>query len=469
MDDHILALFSEGELASAMEANIVHPQNHRFHAVSTDSRNIENGDLFVALSGERFDAHDFVADVIKKGAAGAVVSRVLDTPAQFTLFVVDDVLKAFGRLAKAMLQKRRALGGFTTYAITGSNGKTTSKEMLAALLAVKGHKVLKTQGNHNNFVGLPITVMALESTHDVAVLEMGTNAHGEIAYLSQIGCPDKAMITCVGSAHLEGFGSIEGVAKAKGEMIHAPGLKKIILPTETHRFYDSGIPQNLDVTWVGEGESIYVKNIDSSIEGVDFDLVDGKDKYRVHLPILGSHNAENFARAYAMVRDEHFTEHELNQAAADIHLPSGRLERWIGKDGVSFLHDAYNANPSSMAQALKLIQSISEKERRCLILGMMGELGTDTEKLHQELGKQAAETGAKKILCVGDLAPFIAQGAIDNHFHAEDIRAVKKDELDEGLQWLNPSLTKDTICLIKGSRSVRLERVLDFFEAHREE
>ena len=469
MDDHILGLFSEGELANALEAETIHPQNRRYHAVSTDSRCIETGALFVALSGERFDAHDFIPDVIKAGAHGAIVSRVLNTPDDFTLFVVDDVLKAFGRLAKALLKKRREAGGFTTYAITGSNGKTTTKEMLSALLGVKGHHVLKTQGNHNNFVGLPITVMDLKSSHDVAVLEMGTNAPGEIRYLSQIGCPDKALITSIGAAHLEGFGSLEGVAKAKGEMILAPGLKNIILPAETHRFYDSDLPKDLEVTWVGNHESIFVKNIQSSIHGVDFELIDGNQSYHVHLPILGAHNAENFAKAYAIVRDEHFTEEELNQAAANIHLPSGRLEQWIGKGGESFLHDAYNANPSSMAQALKLIASITDKDKRCLILGMMGELGSTTEDLHRELGKQAAEIGAVKILCVGELAPFIAEGAIHHHMNPENVMAVAKDDLNKGLQWLKPALSPDTVCLIKGSRSVRLERVLDFFEAHRME
>ena len=195
MDERIIGLFSCSELGLAMNAKVIHPQNFNFTEIATDSRKIHDGTLFVALSGSRFDAHDFVCDTVKAGARGAIVSRLLDVPENFTLFLVDDVLKAFGQLAKAILEKRRSLGNFTTYGITGSNGKTTTKEMLASLLTQKNHNVLKTEGNHNNFVGLPITVAELRTSHDVAVLEMGTNAHGEITYLTNLAHPDIAIIT----------------------------------------------------------------------------------------------------------------------------------------------------------------------------------------------------------------------------------------------------------------------------------
>lgn len=474
MDETIISLFDVSGLCQAMAAKLIHPQGLSFSAVSTDSRKVGAGDLFFALSGERFDAHDFIPDVIARGCRGVVISREVKLPENVTAFVVPDVLRAFGALAGAILDKRRALGNFTTFAITGSNGKTTTKELLACCLESQGCRVLKTEGNFNNFVGMPMTVARLTTAHDVAVLEMGANAPGEIRYLSTTARPDIALITCVGAAHLEGFGSLEGVAAAKGEMIDAPGLKRIVLPSETRKYYASRIPAGVESVWVGDadsGEAFRFEDIHATLDGIQFRMHTPHHDLSLSLPLLGSHNAGNLAKAVAAVLDipqsgsDRLDETRLNAALAGIRLPSGRLERWIGLDRVSFLHDAYNANPSSMAVSLALLAQFDAPI--CLILGDMRELGPESPELHRQIGRKAAQIAPRMMLCVGEHADDLARGAIDAGLPADHILKASSDGLDTALEQLRPSLQPDTVCLIKGSRGVRLERVLDHFQARR--
>ena len=467
MDEYIISLFTEDELAAAIGARIVHPCNRRYHDVTTDSRQVTGDSLFVALKGERFDAHDFIAQVVADGAAGAIVSRELDVPESFTLFVVDDVLTAFGKLAYAVLEKRRKMGAFVTYGITGSNGKTTTKEILSSLLESANHRVLKTQGNHNNFVGLPMTVMKLRAEHDVAVLEMGTNAPGEIQYLSGLGRPDIGIITGVGPAHIEHFGSLEGVAKAKGELLHAPGLKKIILPSVLRKYYENAIPAGVTAVWCGPDTSVTADDISLTAEDTRFVLNDDtreKRRFHIHLPLIGQHNVSNFLLAYTAVREEYSDEAALNRATSLIRLPSGRLERHLVSNGVVLLHDAYNANPASMEQALLLLSSISNRGNRCIILGHMAELGPESPAFHREIGRIAGRMGARKMLFVGDYASDYRDGAIAEGADDADIRCIANDDLETGINWIKPALISGTTCLIKGSRSARLERVLNYFE-----
>ena len=312
-----------------------------------------------------------------------------------------------------------------------------------------------------------MTVARLKPSHDVAVLEMGANAPGEIAYLSGIGKPDIAIITCVGSAHLQGFGSIEGVARAKGEMISAPHLHAIVLPVSTKIYYENTIPASVTPIWVGDGENIFSDEVQAQLDGITFVLHDRERAIPLHLPLLGTHNAGNLARAYAAATVlAPIDDVELQKAIAAIQLPSGRMERWTGSDGTSFLHDAYNANPSSMAEAMHLMAKLQAP--KCLILGDMRELGPTSSALHEELGKQAADVHPVRILCVGEFADDIARGAIRHGAHPDAVFCIPMDNLNSGLQWLAPSLTPQTVCLIKGSRGVRLERVLDFFHAARQ-
>ncbi len=468
MDERIISLFTMDELAAAIGARVVHPHERRYRDVTTDSRQVTEESLFVALKGERFDGHDFIAQVVANRGQGAIVSREVAVPESFTLFVVDDVLKAFGRLAFAVLERRRKRGHFVTYGITGSNGKTTTKEILSSLLSGAGHQVLKTQGNHNNFIGLPMTVMQLTAEHDVAVLEMGTNAPGEIQYLSDIGRPDIGIITGVGPAHIEHFGSLEGVARAKGELLHAPGLKQIILPSVLKKYFLSQVPTSVSVEWCGEDTAIWADGVELSAFDTRFVLNDTTEPnaerhFSIRLPLIGAHNISNFLVAYTAVRASYPSADKLNAACASIKLPSGRLERREAK-GIIFLHDAYNANPASMEQGLQFISKISEKAGRCIILGLMGELGSESASFHREIGRKAGEIGASKMLFVGDFSEEYRAGAMEGGMSDKDICCVSNDALAQGIEWLKPALTPGMLCLVKGSRSAKLERVLDFFK-----
>lgn len=472
MEQSILSLFSMTELEQILHAKTINAQDLRFTRVSTDSRRYVEGEIFLALKGELFDAHDFIQEVLKSGCRCMIVERVpLDLPAYVTVFVVEDGLKSFAYLAKATLEKRRELGPFTTYALTGSNGKTTTKEFLAALLQAKGHRVLKTEGNHNNYIGLPMTIMELSTAHDGCVLEMGANAHGEIAYLNAIVQPDIAIITGIGAAHLRGFGTLEGVARAKAEIMHSPSLKKIILPAKTRKYYENIIPEGLEQCWVGEGERIHIENIVSTVDGVKFRYVDESEafagEYKVELHLLGGHNAYNLAHAIAATQHEGWTEEQINRGIKSVVLPSGRLERWDAPNHVLFLHDAYNANPSSMKEAFSLMTQIAVSERRCFILGDMNELGDTSVEQHVNLGKRLGFLGMKCLLCVGKNGNYVREGAISAGINPSCILCSSSDELEHGLAWIERFFDEGDICLIKGSRSIKLERVLNYFKAQR--
>ncbi len=467
MEDKVIRLFTVDELAAAMEAQIVHKQPICCAGACTDSRKVTPNDLFMALKGERFDAHDFLPQVVAQGCRAVVVSKLVDLPENVVAFVVDDVEKAFGRLARAVIEKRRSLGGFVTYALTGSNGKTTTKELLAALLSAKGLNVLKTEGNHNNFIGLPITALALSTKHDAAVFEMGANAPGEIKYLSDIAQPEFGLITGVGAAHLGGFGSLEGVARTKGELIHSPRLQKVVLPAYTRKYYEFTIPPTVDVTWVGEGEAICVDSVRSDVNGTDFGFTLNDVHMNMHLPSMGGHNASNFAHAAALVRDLGWNCDELNAAVANVVLPSGRLERWDAPNNVIYLHDAYNANPSSMGEALNLLSQLAPAEKRCLILGDMRELGSESELLHRQIGARVAQLGAKALLCIGESAKAYRDGAVEAGMDPNSVFCTPQDDLNPGLSWCSNRFDDSDVCLIKGSRGVALERVLAFFKAVR--
>ncbi len=499
MEEKIISLFSVDELAEAMDATVTHRRELRCTGACTDSRKVTESDLFLALIGERFDAHAFLNDVLARGCRAVVVSKAVDVPENCVVFRVDDVEKAFGRLARAVIERRRSLGNFATFGLTGSYGKTTTKELLAALLTYKGYNVLKTEGNFNNFIGLPMTALRLTTAHDVAVFEMGASAPKEIEYLASIAQPEYGLITGVGPVHLQGFGTIEGVAEGKGELIRSPRMKVMALPQAIHHFYvdekndqvdlyravgkmcmpQPKIPSGVSVTWVGEGADHYFDNVTPLVDGCDFDYVVCGTKHRVHLPLLGGHNASNAALALTLTAfvpskasgdgacSHGWTTEAINEAVAKVVLPSGRLERWDASNHVIFLHDAYNANPASVKEALALVAQLAVTEHRCLVLGDMLELGETSDEQHLAVGKRVALLGAKRLLCVGSSAVHLREGAISGGMNPQSIFCVEKDNLETGLQWLEKAFEPGDLCLIKGSHGIHLERVLDYFKAEK--
>ncbi len=417
-----------------------------FLAVSTDTRKIAAGDLFVALQGPNFDGHDFVATAAQSGAVGAIVSRLVDT--SLPLIVVDDTRLALGRLAAHW----RGQFSIPVVAVTGSNGKTTVKNMIAAILAETGPGLV-TQGNLNNDIGLPLTLLKLRATDRHAVIEMGMNHAGEIDYLTRLTRPDVALITNAGEAHLAGLGSIENVARAKGEIFAglADGGTAVINADDTfaalwrglaapRRCVTFGLQKRADV------RATYVLGD----AGSRVTLVTSLGETTFNLRLLGRHNVLNAAGAAAAAMAAGANVDHVRQGLEKLRPAPGRLELKQGRNGARVLDDTYNANPASLQAAIGVL--CEAPGERVLVLGDMGELGPSAPAIHARMGEFAKQQGVKRLLAVGELTKAAVQcfGAGAQHFASHET-------LGEALK---QQLHGDMTVLVKGSRSSRMERVV---------
>ncbi len=395
------------EIAGAVGAGVA-AADLTVGAVGTDTRRLAPGTLFVALRGARHDGHAFAAEALRAGAAAVLVEHVPAGVDRTRAIVVPDTLDALGALAAAA---RRRWGG-PLIAITGSNGKTTTKEMLAAIAAqVAPGRVLKTHGNENNLIGMPLTLLRLRGDEAFAVIEMGMNAFGEIARLTAIAAPDVGVITNVGPAHLEGLGDLAGVARAKGELF--AGLSP-----------QAAIAVNMDDEWVvraaadcaarrvefGHGRQVDAEAIDDrAAGGVSFTLRIGADRAPVHLPLTGRHNVRNACAAAAAAHALGIPLSAIAAGLAATEPPGMRMQVLRLANGVTVLNDGYNANPASTEAALDALVRLPG--RPIAALGEMRELGAASEALHARVGAHAAAAGVAWLLAVGPGAAAIAAGA----------------------------------------------------------
>jgi UDP-N-acetylmuramoyl-tripeptide--D-alanyl-D-alanine ligase len=424
-----------------------------FDGVSTDSRKPLPGRLFVALRGERFDGHDYLAQAAAQGAAAALVDHAVE--AGIPLWVVDDTRLALGRLAAAWRDK---LPG-RLIAITGSNGKTTCKEMVAALLGQAG-RVLATRGNLNNDIGLPLTLLGA-GDEDYLVLEMGANHPGEIGYLTDIARPDVAVITNAGRAHLEGFGSLEGVARSKGEIARGlPADGTFIVPS--------------DSAWTGlwrelaGGRRVLACGPDAGadvrapLEGVttEWDAAGFRTRFRVtaagteldlDLPLAGLHNVRNALSAVAVATALGLAPEAIRAGLAALQPVPGRLCPRLGANGLRLIDDSYNANPDSLLAAIRVLMGLPG--RRWLIVGDLAELGEDARALHREMGAAAKDEGVDVLCTVGALSAEAADAFGQGARHFEDQPAL--------IAALKAELGAGDLVLVKGSRRAAMDRVAD--------
>jgi UDP-N-acetylmuramoyl-tripeptide--D-alanyl-D-alanine ligase len=408
--------------------------------------------LFVAISGDRFDGHDFVADAHSRGAAGALVSRRASSP--LPQIEVRDTRRALGTIAKSW----RATFAVPAVAITGSSGKTTVKELVAAILGVS-RAICVTQGNLNNDVGVPLTLLRLAEEHDALVVELGANRAGEIDYLADLAQPTVAVITNATAAHLEGFGSIAGVAAAKGELLdHLPRAGTAVLnaddpcrgdwlaraPCEDKITF--GFAQSADCHVVGEPEY--------GAAGSQFavKLPDGAE-VDVWLPLLGRQNVANALAAAAAAQAAGASAEDISDGLAHAAPVGGRLRAVAGKGGATLIDDSYNANPASVRAALDHLAAIGG--RRILVLGNMAELGNTTRELHREIGEYARGR-CDLLFAIGDLAGEAAAA-----FGAASRRIA---DIDAAHAMLAPLLGDDVTVLIKGSRVMGLDRLVRTLE-----
>lgn len=409
--------------------------------VSIDTRTLNPGELFVALTGSRCDGHDFIGRAEAAGAAGAVVARPVTT--RMPLLHVADTGRALGRLARWW----RECFELRMAAVTGSNGKTTVKEMLAAICRLAG-PTLATRGNLNNDIGVPLTLFGLGPEHRYAVIEMGANHAGEIAYLTDIARPDVGVVTNAASAHLEGFGSLEGVAHAKGELFeHLPADGTAVINADD-RFAD---------TWRGLAGDRRVVDFAveadaacrARFEGGDAVIDTPAGEIRTRLALPGRHNLANAAAAAGVALAMDIAPDRIGEGLARVRPVPGRLALATAAGGHRVVDDAYNANPDSLRAGIEYLLSLPGEH--WLALGAMGELGGDAGTLHAQAGHQARALGVDRLFTVGEAARPAAEAFGAGAEHFPDREAL----IDALRAMVHPEVT----CLVKGSRSAGMERV----------
>jgi UDP-N-acetylmuramoyl-tripeptide--D-alanyl-D-alanine ligase len=422
----------------------LHGADRAFGRVSTDSRTLAAGELFVALTGPNFDGHAFAAQAAAAGAAGAIVARRLDL--SLPQIVVEETRLALGRLAHAW----RARFSLPLIGVTGSNGKTTTKQMLTGIMSAAG-RCHATRGNFNNDVGLPLTLLDLDADHRSAVIEMGANHRGEIAYLAGIAAPTVGLVTNAGPAHLEGFGGLDGVAAGKGELYEAlPATGVAVINADDH-YADHWrrLAGTRRVVTFGYAEGADFRGL--SDDGEQLECATPFGRLSVRMPVPGAHNRRNALAAMAAASAAGARADHLVDGLARCQVPGGRLALVAGTGGVQLCDDTYNANPASMRAALDWARGLARPF--LFVMGDMGELGTAAPALHAEVGVSARAAGARRMLGIGPLTAHAvaAFGAGASH-HAH---------LDELLTALRAELAPGLVVLVKGSRSARMERVVD--------
>ncbi|MCX5834153.1 MAG: UDP-N-acetylmuramoyl-tripeptide--D-alanyl-D-alanine ligase [Deltaproteobacteria bacterium] len=434
----------------------------KFLGVSTDSRHITKGNLFVALVGERFDGHDFLKTAVAAGASGVVIQRdrkekVNSLPADVTVLRVEDTLKALGDIARYWRMKFKV----PVVAITGSSGKTTTKEMVATVLG-QTKTVLKNEGNLNNLIGLPLTLFKLHDRHEAVVLEMGTNRRGEIRRLTEIAEPDIGIITNVGTAHLEGLKSLEMIREEKGDLFNTMAGRGVAIINS-----DDPNLSPWEERWSGQkitfgirrAADVYAEHITHEGEkGTIFTLWTGKASREITVATIGNHNVYNALAAAAAARACHIPFDKICRGLMSFRPVSGRMEVHRLKNGAFLINDAYNANPASVGEALKTLRELKGESRSVVVLGDMLELGDQSEKLHEDIGRMIGETGVGKAFLRGQFARAVAQGAMKKGLRGDQIHLdLSPEEITESLR---RGLRVGDWVLVKGSHRMRMEEVV---------
>jgi UDP-N-acetylmuramoyl-tripeptide--D-alanyl-D-alanine ligase len=448
-----IALFAGGVLSQG-------DPGREIARISTDSRTVKRGELFVALHGENFDGHKFVEAAAKSDAAGAIVDHDWKgkVPKSFAILRVPDTLRAY----QALAANYRKLLPLKVLAITGSNGKTSTKDFAAAVL---GHrfKVTKTEGNFNNHVGLPRTMLEATLEDEVAVWEIGMNHPGEIAALAQIAAPDAAIITNVGVAHIEFMGSREAIAKEKGALADVIGPQgSVILNADDPS--SAGIAAHTRARVILAGTtagSVTAGEITQSANGSDFTILEGAHRCRAQLPVPGLHMVQNALLAVAAGRVFGLSLEECAIGLAAAPLTKARLQIKEVR-GVQFIDDSYNANPDSMKAALRTLVELDVDGKRIAVLGEMSELGAESERGHREVGEEAATLRIDQLITIGQMGEIIARTA--EKAGLEKSTAV--GSTSEAAHLLGEIAAPGDLVLIKGSRLARTERVLEEFGKH---
>ena len=433
--------------AEAMHGKL-HGADQGFSGISIDSRSIRENELFIALSGPNFDGGEFVGDAAGKGAAGAVVTRRVGE--KLPQIEVADTRIALGRLGAAWRDQHT----LKVVGITGSNGKTTVKELVAACLSRMG-STLATEGNFNNDIGMPLMLSRIDDSHRYAVLEMGANHLGEIAYLVALANPDVVCLNNAGDAHLEGFGSVEGIARGKGEILQGEPRPQAAVLNADDEYYDywMSLVEDIDVLSFGFGENADIRadQIETGGDQSHFTMHLLDTVIEVSLPLAGAHNVRNACAAAAILTALDVPAGTIKDGLESVAPVSGRLAPLQGIRGATLYDDSYNASPLSVVAAAEFIASLPGES--WFVLGDMFELGDHAQRLHAEVGGSIRAAGVDRLFAHGEMSRRAAEAFGDNARWYDSIEALVRDVTGE----IEPGIN----VLVKGSRGMRMERVVE--------
>ena len=439
------------ETAKATSGRL-HGRDAEYAGVSTDTRTLQDGELFVALVGPNFDGHRFVGTASERGAVGAMISKPVETGLP-TVSVADTRL-GLGQLASYW----RSRFDIPVVGVTGSNGKTTVKEMIAGILGESGPCCV-TQGNLNNDIGVPLTLLKMRADHRYAVIEMGMNHLGEIAYVSGLARPTVSVITNAAEAHLEGLGSIEAVARAKGEIFSGSDERSTVVINADDTFFDywkTLAGKRRCISFGLDNRADVSADYETSADGLKILLKCSEGETEMKLPLYGKHNVMNAlaASAAAMASGSNLT--DIRNGLEKLKSVAGRLEVKTGLNGARVLDDTYNANPASVAAGLQVLKE--SQGQRVLVLGDMAELGDAASEIHTRVGELARRVGADRVFGIGELTRHAVKSFGKGGKHYDDQARLIDD--------LRKCMNEDMTVLVKGSRKMHMERVVEKITEH---
>ncbi|MDD2737315.1 MAG: UDP-N-acetylmuramoyl-tripeptide--D-alanyl-D-alanine ligase [Methylomonas lenta] len=438
------------DIANAVQGRLL-GNDLTISGVGIDTRTLSCGDLYVAIKGQHFDGHDFIANAMQAGAAALLVSQSISSP--LPQILVNDTRLALAELAgywRKQLPVKIA-------GVTGSNGKTSVKEMIAAIFATQGN-TLFTQGNLNNDIGVPLTLLRLNEEHQFAVIEMGANHAGEIAYTSQYAQAAVSIVNNIGPAHIEGFGNILGVANAKAEIIESLSSNGIAVINRDDDFYELLVKKAGQRKSVSFGFSssadIRAENIQSRLDqqgfATQFDLKTPDDSVSIELKLAGNHNVKNALAAAAVALQFGIDLAAIKRGLESMPPVTGRMQALVGRKGNIIIDDSYNANPASLQAALDAVSQCQQP--LWLALGAFGELGSDSATIHAEMGAMIKNIPVSRLFATGELARHTVNAFGDNGQFFD-----KQDQL---INTLDQAITGKEIILVKGSRAQKMENVV---------
>jgi UDP-N-acetylmuramoyl-tripeptide--D-alanyl-D-alanine ligase len=435
-----------------IKANIV------YNNVSIDSRTIGDNDIFIPIKGDNFDGHNFISMAYEKGAIISFTQYENKIPSDKIGILVNDT----GQAMKGFAKYYRSLFNIPVVAITGSVGKTSCKDMIASILSAK-YRVHKTSGNYNNEIGVPLTIFKLEETHEVLVLEMGMNHYGELHRLSEMATPDIAVITNIGEAHIEYFGSKDGILKAKSEILDFLKEDGLVILNGDDEYLDK-LNNKLEFKTRTFGfqyiNDLYVSEYNIlGWEGIDALVKSNLEQYNIHLDTLGKHMLYNVMPAIIIGKHLNMTISEIEEGASRYKATKMRMDKMIFDNNVVVINDAYNASTDSMKSSLETLSNLETEGRKIAILGDMFEMGDYSEVAHRKVGEIASSNEFNLLICVGAHAKHIYDSAIEHGVNKTKVQYYKtKEELIDKIHLI---INQEDTIIVKASRGMFLEKVID--------